>query len=283
MRAFLATLLLVASALVLMPAAEAQPVPPGPCYAKDYVNGPVHVYTTMGCATFVDVDIMDCLWGEQWNTYRVGTTNVYVRYTSCSSPYETMQQPPPQCIAFAPCPAPVRCTETEVSTTDYFAYLGPHATARLNRDCSVDVIENGLVCPSSMEESQIHRNEAGGKVEVTADSCDLVLYCTCDPLPIKTTTSSIQPPIVCVTDPCWPYPTPLPNDCALKAATPDQIPFLGAMINPRQQLWGNDCDIDVDPIGACAPPSGSTTDRHVGPVHLHLLLCDGGFEPPVLS
>lgn len=46
-------------------------------------------------------------------------------------------------------------------------------------------------------------------------------------------------------------------------------------VAPPLDAWGDDCDLDVEPIGACAPPSGSMVERHVGPVHLKLLLCGG--------
>lgn len=77
---------------------------------------------------------------------------------------------------------------------------------------------------------------------------------------------------------CFAPCLPGPDACSLKEATPTTVGPLLIPFNPQAFVWGNDagCDVDVDPIGACAPPSGSDLDRAVGPVHLHLLLCDGG-------
>ncbi|MGB0651726.1 MAG: hypothetical protein ACPGQL_00865 [Thermoplasmatota archaeon] len=48
----------------------------------------------------------------------------------------------------------------------------------------------------------------------------------------------------------------------------------------RDAVWGRydegangECDIDVEPFGACVGGSGSTTERHVGPFHVKLLVC----------
>ena len=80
-----------------------------------------------------------------------------------------------------------------------------------------------------------------------------------------------------------PFPTcvrectpPILDGCRLRAATPTTVgPFL-LPFNPQQTVWGSDCDIDVDPIGACAPPSGSTIERDVLFLDVRLLVCDGG-------
>ena len=94
-----------------------------------------------------------------------------------------------------------------------------------------------------------------------------------DRLPDLTTSSAaMQPPIYCVMAPCpGPAPPPAINWCTAEAATPAPASTL---------LWGTDagCDIDVDTTDyyACAPPSGFIVDRTVGPVHLVLLVCDGG-------
>jgi hypothetical protein len=91
--------------------------------------------------------------------------------------------------------------------------------------------------------------------------------------------AEIPGPVVCVTDPCPPYPVPTVNYCTLKQATPDQVPFLGAAINPRQTVWGSDAGCDIDVVGpdmTCAPPSSTGIDQTVGPVHLRAGVCDGG-------
>ena len=87
MRALLAATLLIAVTLAAVPAAQAEPVPPGPCYAKDFTQGTAHVYTTMGCATFVDLlGDTNCLWGGHWTTV-ANAGNVYVRAWTCKPEY----------------------------------------------------------------------------------------------------------------------------------------------------------------------------------------------------
>jgi len=101
--------------------------------------------------------------------------------------------------------------------------------------------------------------------------------------------ADIGGPVVCVTDPCPPYPVPnpVPSNCALKQATPDQVPFLGAMVDPRRSVWGSDAGCDIDVLGPdmiCAPPSSTGIDRTVGPVHVDAAVCDGGLGdrlPPI--
>jgi hypothetical protein len=90
MRPLLAALLLLGLAFAAVPPAAAEPVPPGPCYEKSYVdNGLAHVYTTMGCATFVDLLETECFWGGHWTTV-AHAGNVYVRTWSCSPEYADM-------------------------------------------------------------------------------------------------------------------------------------------------------------------------------------------------
>jgi len=89
----------------------------------------------------------------------------------------------------------------------------------------------------------------------------------------------------CITVDCTPIADLVapPSACDLQEATPTGV---GAA-NPRHLVWGaydpQECDVDVDPIGACAPPSGHTVERRVAFVHLTLLVCDGGVDPPVWS
>jgi hypothetical protein len=68
--------------------------------------------------------------------------------------------------------------------------------------------------------------------------------------------------------------TTAPNYCEVKEDTPTSVGPVP--LNLRAALWGSDCYVDVDPVAACAPPSGFVVERIVGPVHLHLLVCDGG-------
>lgn len=136
-------------------------------------------------------------------------------------------QPPPQCVTqpccFAPCPppcdecpppSPVRCREVAVSTSQLFAYMGPHAGAALHSDCSVDVWEAGLQCNVKAvptHETTIQRDV--GPVGASVDSCSPSVDCTCPPLlaplALAAAAPAIEPPVgvevvQCVTDPCPP-------------------------------------------------------------------------------
>lgn len=101
----------------------------------------------------------------------------------------------------------------------------------------------------------------------------------------STEAAEIPGPVVCVTDPCPPYPTPTVNWCTLEAATPGPNPYYTPSL--RELLWGNDAGCDVDAEGPemiCAPPSSTGIDQSVGPVHVDAAVCDGGIPdrlPPI--
>ncbi|MEA3203003.1 MAG: hypothetical protein QOI63_669 [Thermoplasmata archaeon] len=81
MRLFATTALcLLATLAFALPAQAARDV----CNTQVAGNESTGVYTH-DCHATVSEDTMDCLWGEQWNTYTVGPLTV--RYTSCTSPY----------------------------------------------------------------------------------------------------------------------------------------------------------------------------------------------------
>ena len=103
-------------------------------------------------------------------------------------------------------------------------------------------------------------------------------HCQSPPPQAATSPASVDPFPECLRD-CL----PVPGNCDLRDATPAAGPSVGPItpIALRQAVWGNDCYIDVDPIGACAPPSGATITRTIGPVRLTLLVCDGGIPPAV--
>jgi len=105
-------------------------------------------------------------------------------------------------------------------------------------------------------------------------------YGHCQSPPQQSASAGLADPVpTCVRD-CLPGP----DQCTLRDATPAAGPSVGPItpIALRQAVWGNDCTIDVDPIGACAPPSDRALDETVYVVHLHLLLC-GGDVPQVLA
>jgi hypothetical protein len=102
-------------------------------------------------------------------------------------PASSAMAPPCQTIGgscctfgFAPCPGP-RCVSKEVATSDFLAYLGPHAGVALHSDCSVSVSEAGTVCPSIAPQKRTVHYDAGPG-DVTAQGCVPVIYCTCDPM-----------------------------------------------------------------------------------------------------
>lgn len=117
-------------------------------------------------------------------------------------------------------------------------------------------------------------------VHLVVNYCVPSLDCTCDPIvtldDLLHGSASVQPPIYCVMAPCGPYPPPAFSWCNIEAATPDGSPY--TTVNPREAVWGTDagCDIDVESAWSCAPPSGFWVDRTAGPVHVRVLVCDGG-------
>jgi hypothetical protein len=114
-------------------------------------------------------------------------------------------------------------------------------------------------------------------VHVVANYCVPILDCTCPPLDLlDPSAAAMAPPpiIVCIREPC--PGVPVPNYCTLESATPGANPY--TTLNPRERVWGTDagCDIDVESNWSCAPPSGGYVERTVGPVHVKILVCDGG-------
>ncbi|HJQ93156.1 MAG TPA: hypothetical protein VJ874_02600 [Candidatus Thermoplasmatota archaeon] len=102
-------------------------------------------------------------------------------------------------------------------------------------------------------------------------------YTTCRSPDTMSTDPLADPFPTCVTEPCGPAPAPAMDACKLQSATPTSVGPTG--LNAQRLVWGSDateCDVDVEPIGACAPPSGTTKEYRVAFVHVTLLLCGGG-------
>jgi hypothetical protein len=188
--------------------------------------------------------------------------------------------PPPQCLTtgccFAPCPAPcydscsppgpVACKPIGVHTTDFLAYLGPHFGVDLDSDCSVDVQEHGLACPSGWDEAEVQRDV--GPAGLQADTCDPVVYCTCDPLPIASASAApglpVQVEVVqCVTAPCPPQVT----------CTPATTAAPGFQVSRSRS-----CHVTItqDPLPCEGSRHESTT---AGPVTVRRAYCGPGIEP----
>lgn len=93
----------------------------------------------------------------------------------------------------------------------------------------------------------------------------------CDDGTDASTVAMADPFPTCVRE-CGPG---LPDGCDLRESTPEAV----GPVPARSLVWGGDCDVDVEPIGACAPPSGRTIERRILFVHVTLLLCGGGPDP----
>lgn len=232
----LATLVLLAAGLAIMPSAEAAqppiycvmapcgPEPLDPCPVINRWDGSVHTYSYGDCHVRIDVKGYDCVWNCGWITYVQGpplTLRVWGQTSDVESAAAPSIQPPPQCVV-APCcggpcpppcdgcePEPVRCPNVAVSTTSLLQYLGPAAGVRTYGDCTAFVWEETRVCPF-YGGAQDHSARAG-PVLVQYDTCYLPLECTCDPMPIELTAAAAEidlpvevEPVVCVTDPCPP-------------------------------------------------------------------------------
>jgi hypothetical protein len=98
-------------------------------------------------------------------------------------------------------------------------------------------------------------------------------HCQAPPQQLAGSDTAMADPFPTCVRECTP---PVLDGCRLRAATPTTVgPFL-LPANPQQMVWGSDCDIDVDPIGACAPPSGKTYEADILFLDVRLLVCDGG-------
>ena len=195
-------------------------------------------------------------------------------------------------LAFAPGAQAAPNTCPPVHTDSYIlgVYVQPSSTTC---HIGVAIVDANRVCGavSGVSAEQVREDVtvegATGSprtVHLAVGYCAPELVCACDPILAPASASAaLQPPIYCVMAPCGPGPV-VPSACGLKAATPDQVPMLGAMVNPRTMLWGSDAGCDVDaatPSMDCAPPSSTGIDQTVYFVHVHGGVCDGGIPDRV--
>lgn len=129
-------------AIATVPAAGASPVPPGPCAEKEFVDGPVRVYMTMGCAAFVDVLETECTWGGHWTTL-ANAGNVYVRVWTCDPEFVDPYAPTAASCTCDPMPLLLLVQALLVATpciADALTYALVHSEAvnPVNGDCIVD-------------------------------------------------------------------------------------------------------------------------------------------------
>lgn len=271
-----AALVLVGTAIALVPSGEAMQAPP-PCQAMTTCCGIEPSFAPCCSPVSCPPPVYRC------PDLDVDTTQ-YVLLAGPSAGAETDYD----CSANA-CLNDADCSDASCAAGDQFCCsldgamsyctqvaftcqmpVGPAVSARMalpvrlsytvNDDCSVTVRED-MTCPAGYQVRALHYD---AKVaDVTVEYCAPIIYCTCPPM--ETMAADIDPFPTCVQDCFW----FVPDSCDLQALWSDGP--VGFPVDP----WVGDCDIDVDPIGACAPPSGDSVERQVGPVHLHLLLCGG--------
>lgn len=220
------------------------------------------------CHVSVRVDLINCLWGERDVTRTVGPLTV--TYTECASPpTETTaaEQPPCTCPPPAPLCRPInQLIADNEDAVDYSLADTCRLAVEIDVTEVVDCIYGGDV------------RRTVGPVTVIYPSCSGP--CGAAPCPPPMEVASMADPFPTCVREC----SPIPNEgCELKAATPTTVGPLLLPFNPQAFVWGNDCDIDVDPIGACAPPSGHTIERDVLFLDIRILVCDGGIDPPAWS
>lgn len=217
---------------------------------------------------FVKADVMDCLWGEGYQkTASAGPVTVWT--WGCNPPYPpddvaaASAAPPRPCGAADPtqrCPAPVPlCSGVQDQPP----------LIDVSSNCHVTVDTTALVsCYVGHTEAR-----TVGPVTVKYPVCEPPCGGATCPPPMEAAMADPFP--TCIRE-CSPVPS---EGCGLQEATPTTVGPTALPFNPRAFLWGADCDVDVEPIGACAPPSGSTKEIRIAFLHVTLLLCDGGLPP----
>jgi hypothetical protein len=195
----LSTFVLLAATLTVLPGATAElPTPtdipycvtacgPGEpaasalsCKPVDRYDGGIHTTVSSDCRTQVDIKTYDCVWNCGWHDV-VRTHYLTIRQYGQDNGEASMSAAaiglPSPCGPTALCQGP-ECPATSVTTTDLFAYLGPHATVSVSPDCKATVEERGLRC--AIGTAEVGRTV--GPLTVGADVCMPGLDCTCDPV-----------------------------------------------------------------------------------------------------
>lgn len=264
MRPLFAALLLLGLAFVAVPPASAEPVPPGPCYAKSYVdNGVAHVYTTIGCGTFVDLLETECTWGGHWTTV-AGAGNVFVRVWSCDPEFVD----PTASAAVAPACATPYVTNAVV-------------TVEMSNSCQVYVDEHAgtfFTCEGTLTSNSEEQVDAG-RVHVTADSCRVhTPPCTCDPMPLPDLVTASASSCTCDPNPWILLVGALLRAAPCVADAAAYAVYHSYDVNPVP----NDCVVDAEPSYECL--GGSSEDRTVsaGFVRVVVRACPVPL-PPILE
>lgn len=226
-------------------------------------EGPVTYTLSDYCAATVTIDVtkvVDCVFGTH-KTIQKGPVTVI--YPVCSSPCGPGADycPPPADTSSAQAIPPCACPPPQ-------PLCRPVNQLIADNDDGVDYTLSDYCHPTvSVDLTYYVVCLYGSSATVTAGPVSVTYPTGCSP-----------PPCEGGLDSCPPPPTDAgftgPNYCWLKADTPTSAGPVP--VNPQAALWGSDCYVDVNPVAACAPPSGFVIERLIGPVHLHLLVCDGG-------
>lgn len=251
-------------------AAEASAVIPPVCIRKQAEVGPVSAEVGQCWAQQVTVDLCSGT-GPGVHYFNDDTKVLEARADFCfphgpPPDLSTSASQPGPCGLQQRCPAPVpMCSGI---SDDLVAQPSRPVGADVDvaSDCHTDVYVKADVMDCLWGEGY-NQAASAGPVTVWTWGCrsfettSVQAPAMADPFP--TCIRECTPPVV-------------PDGCDLRAATPTTVgPFL-LPFNPQQSIWGSDCDVDVDPIGACAPPSGRTLDAEVLFLDVSLLMCDGG-------
>ena len=254
------------------------------CPPVDRWDGIVHTTVSASCAVQVDIKAYDCVWNCDWHTYVQGPPATVRVYEQEQPEQSSAALPPifPPCPSFGGCcgieppeggccgtacpPTVPHCPEEAVSTTQLFGFLGPSAAVATHYDCTADVGESGLPCPS-LAPNRGSVDESVGPVDAHADTCVPELDCTCDPI-LAPASASIQPPVwvsfpVCVDGPCPPEVT-----CHVASG---HVPEVSYSVSTSCHVT-----LTQDPLACEGMRYESTT---VGPVTVNRASCGPGIDP----
>jgi hypothetical protein len=198
---------------------------------------PVHV------DLYVKADVVDCIWGEDYNPTPVGPA-LTVWVWGCRPPY-----PPPQDASTAP---PCICPPPKPLCYDLNRAVAWGDIVRVDDYCNAFVT---LDAYCGLQGTPENHYQNVSKVHVRYQTCQ-------GPPPASAGLANPFP--TCVRE-CSPLPD---QACALRDATPSTL---------QHPLWGYDCTLDVET--SCVEGSDGATEANVGFVHVSLAHCSGGPDP----
>lgn len=242
------------------PPPTAAAAPPRPCGVQQRCPAPVPLCSgvnspspailevSSNCHVYVELDHMDCLFGEEH--HNVDAANLHVHYTTCSGPQEVQAAAAPPCTC--PPPQPL-CRPVNQLIAD--------------SDDAVDFALSDSCRPTVTIDLTYYAECVWGHDEAIVAGPVTVVYPVCE----GPCGGATCPPPVDSTMMADPFPTcirecsPLPSEaCELRDATPSPL------LHP---LWGYDCTLDVHT--ACTGGASGSTDARVGFVDVSLARCSG--------